>query len=98
MAVLVEVHDETELGPAVASGARIVGVNNRNLHTFEVTLDTSLRLAEKIPPGVIRVSESGFHARADVDRLRAAGFNAFLVGEHLMRSGDPRAALEELIA
>jgi indole-3-glycerol phosphate synthase len=98
MAALVEVHDEAELGPAVASGARIVGVNNRNLHTFEVTLDTSLRLAEHIPAGVIRVSESGIHGRADVDRLRSAGYNAFLVGEHLMRSGDPRTVLGELTA
>jgi len=98
MAALVEVHSEAELAPAVASGARIVGVNNRNLHTFEVTLETSLRLAEKIPSGVIRVSESGIHAQTDIDRLRAAGFNSFLVGEHLMRSGDPRVALEELIA
>ena len=96
MAALVEVHDETELDRALASGAEIVGVNNRNLHTFEVTLETSLRLAEKIPAGVVKVTESGIHSSADVKRLRAAGFHAFLVGEHLMKSPDPAAALREL--
>jgi len=96
MAALVEVHDEAELDRALGSGAEIVGVNNRNLHTFEVTLETSLRLAEKIPAGVVKVSESGIHSPADVKRLSAAGFNAFLVGEHLMKSADPAAALREL--
>jgi len=96
MAALVEVHDTSELETALASGAEIVGVNNRNLHTFEVTLETSLRLAEKIPANVIKVSESGIQARADVARLAAAGFQAFLVGEHLMKSADPEAALREL--
>lgn len=98
MAALVEVHDEEELAPAIASGARIIGVNNRNLHTFEVSLDTSLRLAEKIPSGVVRVAESGIHSSADVQLLRAAGYQAFLVGEHLMKSGDPAAALRELLS
>ena len=97
MAALVEVHDAVELGPAVASGARIIGVNNRNLHTFEVNLETSLRLAEKIPAGVVRVAESGIHSSADVARLRACGYRAFLVGEHLMKSGDPAAALKALL-
>jgi len=97
MAALVEVHDEEELKPAVASGARIVGVNNRNLHTFEVSLETSLRLADKIPAGVVRVAESGIHSSADVRRLRAAGYQAFLVGEHLMKSGDPAGALRALL-
>jgi indole-3-glycerol phosphate synthase len=97
MAALVEVHDEEELGPAVASGARLIGVNNRNLHTFEVKLETALRLAEKIPPGVVRVAESGIHSSADVERLRAAGYQAFLVGEHLMKSGDPAGALRALL-
>lgn len=96
MAALVEVHDETELDRALASGAQILGVNNRNLHTFEVTLKTSLRLAEKIPPNIVKVSESGIHSSADVKILRAAGFDAFLVGEHLMKSPDPAAALREL--
>ena len=98
MAALVEVHGEEELGPAVASGARLIGVNNRNLHTFEVSLETALGLADKIPAGVVRVAESGIHSSADVRRLRAAGYQAFLVGEHLMKSGDPVAALRALLA
>jgi indole-3-glycerol phosphate synthase len=96
IAALVEVHDDCELDAALDSGADMVGVNNRNLHTFEVTLDTSLRLAQKIPAGVVKVAESGIHSRADVERLSAAGFQAFLVGEHLMKSADPAAALTEL--
>ncbi|HTR36013.1 MAG TPA: indole-3-glycerol phosphate synthase TrpC [Bryobacteraceae bacterium] len=98
MAALVEVHDAEELKPAVASGARIIGVNNRDLNTFEVSLDTALRLAEKIPAGVVKVAESGIHNTADVARLRAAGYQAFLVGEHLMKSGDPAGALQALLA
>jgi indole-3-glycerol phosphate synthase len=97
MAALVEVHDEEELGPAVGSGARLIGVNNRNLHTFEVNLETALGLADKIPAGVVRVAESGIHSSTDVQRLRAAGYQAFLVGEHLMKSGDPAAALRALL-
>jgi indole-3-glycerol phosphate synthase len=96
MAALVEVHDAIELGTALDSGAAIVGVNNRDLHTFEVTLDTSLKLAQKIPANVVKVSESGIHSHADVARLAGAGFQAFLVGEHLMKSADPAAALKEL--
>ena len=96
MAALVEVHDDAELESALASGAQIVGVNNRNLHTFEVTLETSLQLAGKIPANVVKVSESGIHSRADVAQLTDAGFHAFLVGEHLMKSADPAAALKEL--
>jgi indole-3-glycerol phosphate synthase len=96
MAALVEVHDDDELDAALDSGAEIVGVNNRNLHTFEVTLDTSLRLIERMPAAVVNVAESGIHSRSDVQRLRAAGFHAFLVGEHLMKSADPAAALREL--
>ncbi len=96
MAALVEVHDEDELGPALDSGASIVGVNNRNLHTFEVSLETSERLSERIPPTAVKVAESGIHSHADVARLRAAGFHAFLVGEHLMKSGDPAAAIRAL--
>ena len=97
MAALVEVHDAGELQAAMDSGARIIGVNNRNLHTFEVSLETSLRLADKIPAGVVRVAESGIHSAADVKRLRAAGYQAFLVGEHLMKSGDPVGALRALL-
>jgi indole-3-glycerol phosphate synthase len=96
MAALVEVHDEPELEAALDSGAEIVGVNNRNLRTFETRIETSLQLAEKIPAGVVKVSESGIHSAADVRQLRDAGFQAFLVGEHLMKSGDPAAALQAL--
>ncbi len=96
MAALVEVHDGEELEVALASGAEIVGVNNRNLHTFEVTLETSLDLAPRIPAGVICVAESGIHSSADVARLRAAGYQGFLVGEHLMKSADPAAAIRAL--
>ncbi len=96
MAALVEVHDEEELGPALDSGAEIVGVNNRNLHTFDVHLETSLRLSGQIPSGIVKVAESGIHSRESVRKLRAAGFDAFLVGEHLMKSGDPAASLKEL--
>jgi indole-3-glycerol phosphate synthase len=97
LAVLVEVHDEDELTKAVDSGATLIGVNNRNLETFEVTLETSLRLGERIPTESIRVSESGIHSRADVTRLQAAGFHAFLVGESLMRASNPADALRALI-
>jgi indole-3-glycerol phosphate synthase len=98
LAALVEVHDEEELKPAIASGARIIGVNNRNLRTFEVSLETSLDLADKIPSGVTRIAESGIHSSADIERLRSAGYQAFLVGEHLMKSGDPVAALRALLS
>jgi indole-3-glycerol phosphate synthase len=98
MAALVEVHDAAELERAIASGARIIGVNNRDLRTFQVRIETSLDLAERMPAGVIRVSESGIHSSADVARLRDAGYSAFLVGEHLMKSGDPAAALRGLRA
>lgn len=98
MAALVEVHDEAELHQALSSGAEIVGVNNRNLRTFEVTLDVSLNLARWMPPGVIAVAESGIHSRADVSLLQKAGYRGFLIGEHLMKSPDPAAALRELTA
>lgn len=96
MAALVEVHDERELEKAVAAGAEIVGVNNRDLNTFEVTLETSLRLAPRIPPSVIKVSESGIRSGRDIALLREAGYRAFLVGEHLMKSPDPAAAVRAL--
>lgn len=98
MAALVEVHNEDELKSAVDSGASILGVNNRNLHTFEVRLETSLRLAEQMPAGAVLVSESGIHSNADVRLLMGAGYQAFLVGEHLMKSGDAEAALRALRA
>jgi indole-3-glycerol phosphate synthase len=98
MAALVEVHDETELAAALDSGAGIIGVNNRNLRTFEVTLDTSLRLAGGMPAHIVKVAESGIHTREDMARLTGAGFHAFLVGERLMRASDPARAIEELLA
>lgn len=96
MAALVEVHDREELELAADSGAEVIGVNNRNLRTFEVNLEIALRLAENIPANTIRVAESGIRSAADVNRLAAAGYQAFLVGEHLMRSSDPAQALQEL--
>ena len=98
MAAVVEVHEEGELAAAIDSGAEIIGVNNRNLQTFEVTLETSLRLAGRIPASVVRVSESGIHSARDVRRLRDAGYQAFLVGEHLMTAPDPAAALRSLLS
>jgi indole-3-glycerol phosphate synthase len=98
MAALVEVHNRMELDVAIAAGSRMIGVNNRDLTTFEVTLETSLRLAEHIPAEALRVSESGIHNASDIATLRAAGYSAFLVGEHLMRSGDPTASLRKLVA
>ncbi len=96
MAALVEVHDGDELESALDSGAEIAGVNNRNLRTFEVSLRTSLDLAARIPDNVLKVAESGIHGPSDVKRLMDAGYTAFLVGEHLMLSPDPAAALAEL--
>jgi indole-3-glycerol phosphate synthase len=98
LSALVEVHNLRELQTAIAAGADLIGVNNRDLSTFEVTLDTSLRLAEHMPDQVVCVSESGIHNASDIATLRAAGFTAFLVGEHLMKSGDPAAALRKLVA
>ena len=94
---LVEVHDERELERAIAGGARLIGVNNRNLRDFSVDLASSERLAKQIPAGAIRVAESGIKTRQDVDRLQAAGFDAFLVGESLLRQNDRTAAVQQLI-
>lgn len=97
MAALVEVHNRRELQAAIGAGSEIIGVNNRDLTTFSVSLETSLRLAEWMPDGVVRVTESGIHDARDIARLRSAGYTAFLVGEHLMKAGDPAAALEKLV-
>ena len=91
---LVEVHDESELDKALESGAQIVGVNNRDLRTFEVHLETSHRLASRIPEGILRVTESGVFSAAHIQELSA--YQAFLVGESLMRSPDPAAAVRAL--
>jgi indole-3-glycerol phosphate synthase len=96
MAALVEVHDEAELDKALQSGAAIVGVNNRDLRTFDVSLDTAIRLAERIPAQCVRVAESGIFSNTDIRRLMDAGFQAFLVGERLMKAPDPSEALREL--
>jgi indole-3-glycerol phosphate synthase len=93
---LVEVHSETELRRAAALGATLLGVNNRNLKTLKVDLETSLRLAELAPPNATMVAESGLRTRADIERLQANGYRAFLIGETLMRSGDPLMTLREL--
>ncbi len=97
MAAIVEVHDQRELRTAIAAGADIIGVNNRDLRTFAVTLDTSLRLAEEIPDGILKISESGIHSHADIRTLQGAGFDAVLVGEHLVKAASPEAALRELL-
>jgi indole-3-glycerol phosphate synthase len=94
---LVEVHDEQELEIALRAGAQIVGVNNRDLRSMEVRLETGLRLASLIPDEVVAVAESGIKTAADVRRLGDAGYDAFLIGEHLMQSGDPGLALETLL-
>ena len=98
MEALVEVHTAEELRRALAVGARIVGVNNRNLHTLEVRVETSLELVEMIPDDHTAVSESGLRSPEDLRKLRAAGFDAFLIGESLMREAEPGAALGRLIA
>ena len=97
MEPLVEVHSREELVRALAAGARIIGVNNRDLRNFKVSIETSLELVEAIPNECIAVSESGLRTHEDLGRLRGAGFDAFLVGEHLMREADPAAALRTLI-
>jgi indole-3-glycerol phosphate synthase len=96
MAVLVEVHDGTELDRALRLATELVGVNNRNLRSFEVSVQTTLDLLGEVPPERLLVTESGIVARADVRRLREAGVQAFLVGEAFMRAADPGAALAEL--
>src|SRR5205085_10094301 len=91
-----EVNTAEELKRAPAAGARIVGVNNRDLHTFEVSLETSVELAALAPQGALLVSESGIHDAEDIRRLRACGYSAFLVGETLMRAARPADALRSL--
>jgi len=98
MEPLVEVHDAHELKVATDCGARLVGVNNRNLHTFEVDLEVSEELAPHFDSSLVRVSESGIRSGDDLRRVWNAGYDAVLVGEQLMRAAEPSAALVELIA
>ncbi|MFC1660587.1 indole-3-glycerol phosphate synthase TrpC [Gemmatimonadota bacterium] len=97
LAPLVEVHDETELDRALEAGSRFIGINNRNLRDFRTSLDVTLELVGRIPPDVTLVSESGIRTPAEVDRLGAAGINAVLVGESLLRAPDPGRATAELV-
>jgi indole-3-glycerol phosphate synthase len=98
MEPLVEVHTSEELTRALAAGAKIIGVNNRNLKTLEVRVETSFELIEQIPGDCIAVSESGLRTHEGLQKLRAAGFDAFLIGEQLMLAADPAAALSALIS
>ena len=95
---LVEVHDVEEAERALGAGAELVGVNQRDLATFEVDTGLAVRVARHLPPGVLRVAESGIRTRDDVSRLAGAGFDAVLVGEALLRAADPGAALAELLS
>jgi len=96
--VLCEVHDAAELDRALTAGCEIIGVNNRDLRTFHVDLNTALQLGPKIPENVLRIAESGIVNGDDIARLRAAGFGAFLIGESLMKVEHPGEALKQLIA
>lgn len=95
--VLCEVHDAAELQCALDAGCDLIGVNTRDLRTFQVRLETAVELAEKFPAGVVRVAESGIYSAEDMSRLRAVGYHAFLVGESLMRAERPGEALRELL-
>ena len=96
MDALVEVHTADEMQRAIDCGAKIIGVNNRNLATFEVSLNTSIELSRLAPRDAMLISESGIASREDVDRLRTVGYRGFLIGETLMRAADPEALLGEL--
>jgi indole-3-glycerol phosphate synthase len=97
LTALVEVHDEDELARAIDAGASVIGVNQRDLRTFEVDTARAVRVAQAIPAGVIKVAESGIHGAADAAALHGAGYDAILVGEHLVTSGDPTGAVRELV-
>ncbi len=97
LAALVEVHDDAELERAGQAGARLIGVNNRNLRTLQVDVSASHRLAQKMPRGAVAISESGLRTRDDLDRLAADGYRAFLIGERFMTDPDPARAIGELM-
>jgi indole-3-glycerol phosphate synthase len=96
MDVLMEVHDEEEMQRALKTGAKLIGINNRNLRTFETSLDTTLRMLDMVDDSHILVTESGIHTPADVKLMRDNHVNAFLVGEAFMRADDPGQKLSEL--
>jgi indole-3-glycerol phosphate synthase len=96
--VLCEVHDEVELKTALDAGCELIGVNNRDLKTFNVDLETAFHLAKQIPKNVLAVAESGIRSGGDISRLRSAGFRAFLIGESLMAAADPGEALRISLA
>ena len=98
MDVLIEVHDEQELERALRVPNKLIGINNRNLHTFETTLNTTISMRDKIPSDCLLVSESGIHTPDDVKLLQDNGVNAFLVGEAFMAADDPGAKLKELFS
>jgi indole-3-glycerol phosphate synthase len=95
--VLCEAHDENELQRALDAGCDLIGINSRNLRTFEVDPSTPFRMADKMPASCLRVAESGIRSGADIGKLRAAGYDAFLIGESLMRAGNPGEALTKLL-
>ena len=95
--VLCEVHDQEELQRAMDAGCALIGVNNRNLRTFQVDLETAIRLANSIPKNALRIAESGIRSGGDISRLRAAGYHAFLIGESLMKAKSPGDALKALL-
>jgi indole-3-glycerol phosphate synthase len=95
--VLCEIHDREELERAVALGFTVIGVNSRNLHTMQVDPQTQIELAQLLPGTVVRVAESGIRTGADIARMVEAGYDAFLIGEALMREPDPAAALAALL-
>ena len=95
--VLCEIHDREELERAVALGFTVIGVNSRNLHTMQVDPQTQIELAQSLPRGAVRVAESGIRSASDIARMAEAGFDAFLIGESLMREPDPGAALATLL-
>ncbi|MEW5995714.1 MAG: indole-3-glycerol phosphate synthase TrpC [Candidatus Zixiibacteriota bacterium] len=97
MEVLVEIHNEKELRSAVDSGVELIGINNRNLTTFDVSLETTERLCPLIPDGVVCIAESGIHTREDMQRMEAAGVDAVLVGESLMVADDPAEKIRQLL-
>jgi indole-3-glycerol phosphate synthase len=94
---LVEVHTESELESAVAAGAQVIGINNRDLNTFKVSLSTTEQLASRVPPGAVLVCESGIDSLDAIRRVEKLGVHVFLIGESLMRAADPGVKLSELL-